>query len=273
MISQMPSMAKSIELQTEGTFLNPNEFGLSDEILKLNALDRSPEIVAAEYMITAASRAKNSTAWSVLSFSGIGFGYWGRIQVAGSKIDQARLNREQVEVTLANQSYILNNSFHRTLDHFTSEEVVFNDTALFFESEFAKFNAKEIALDRLVETGILYLKDFREMVAAHYDALKKLKDLERVALGDVRTNALDSAQVEVVFSELNKGKYSISIATSEDVKSVEYIFENSGLNSMTTFNRSTGFGIVLKLTPGTPIDGHVNVEMKNGKIITKQFKF
>lgn len=273
MISQMPSMAKSIELQTEGTFLNPNEFGLSDEILKLNALDRSPEIVAAEYMITAASRAKSSTAWSVLSFSGIGFGYWGRIQVAGSKIDQARLNREQVEVTLANQSYVLNNSFHRTLDHFTSEEVVFNDTALFFESEFAKFNAKEIALDRLVETGILYLKDFREMVAAHYDALKKLKDIERVALGDVRTNALDSAQVEVVFSELNKGKYSISIATSEDVKSVEYIFENGGLNSMTTFNRSTGFGIVLKLTPGTPIDGHVNVEMKNGKIITKQFKF
>ena len=125
----------------------------------------------------------------------------------------------------------------------------------------------------MVETGILYLKDFREMVAAHYDALKKLNDLERIALGDVRTNDFDSSEVDVVFSELNKGKYSISIATSEDVKSVEYIFENSGLNSMTSFNRSTGFGIVLKLTPRTAIDGHVNVEMKNGKIITKQFKF
>lgn len=273
MIAQMPEQAKTIELQTEGSFLDPMDYGLSSEIIKLNALDRSPEIVAADYMIAAAAKAKSSTAWSVLSFNGIGFGYWGRIQVAGSKIDQAKRNRELVELTLANQSYVLNNTFHRTLDHFVGEQAVFNDTAMFFEAELARFHAQDSSLDALVETGILYLKDFRELAAAHYDAKKKLNDLERIALGDVKGNEVDADKIQVVFSELNNSKYSLSVATEEDVKNVEYVFDRAGLSPMTISNRATGYGIVLKLSEVKDFSGHVNVTMKNGKTITKKFNF
>jgi hypothetical protein len=272
MLSQMPSEAKKISLQSEGIFLNPANYGLSAETVKLNSIDRSPEIVSADYMITAASKAKNSEAWSVLSFAGIGFGYWGRIQVAGSKTDQAILNRELVETNLANQSYVLNNSFHRTLDHFVSEQDVFKDASLFFDGEFARFQAQDIALDRLVESGILYLRDFREMVSAHYDSLKKLNDLERVAMGSVLGSEFDAEKIEVLFTSLNKKKISLSIETEDDVKSVEYVFNGLGLKTMTISNRSTGFGVVIKLDANN-ISGHVNVSLKNGKIITKRFNF
>lgn len=273
MISQTPAQAKAIELQTNSSFLSPEEFGLSSEIIKLNAIDRSPEIVAADYMITAASRAKNSVAWSVLSFSGIGFGYWGRVQVAGSKIDQARLNREQVEVTLGNQSYILNNSFHRTLDHFVSEYDVFNNTSKFYASEFARFNANDIALDRLLEAGIIYLKDFSELVVAHYDSLIKLNDLERVALGSVRGSTSDADAINVQFTDLGNNRYSLSIDAIDEVKNVEYVFSTDGLKPMMINNRSTGYGVVLKRLGDKNLAGHVNVTLMNGKIITKKFKF
>lgn len=272
LISKTPEQAKAIELQTAGEFLDPADFSLSSEIIKLNAIDRSPEIVAAEYMITAASRGKSSVAWSVLSFSGIGFGYWGRIQVAGSKIDQARLNRDQVELTLANQSYVMNNSFHRTLDHFVSEQHVFNDTARFYEGEFARFNSRDIPLDRLLEAGILYVKDFSELVLAHYDSLIKLNDLERIALGSVRVTDEESQDLDVGFTDLGNNKFSLSVNTDVDVKSVEYVFSTKGLRPMTIYNRSTGYGVVLKLADGN-ISGHINVSLKNGKTITKLFKF
>src|SRR5690606_10361066 len=92
LISQTPVEGAKVQLQPVGKFLDSNEYAIDAETLKMQALDRSPEIVAAKYMVTAAAKAKKSTGWSILSFSGIGFGYWGRIQVAGSKVEQARLN-------------------------------------------------------------------------------------------------------------------------------------------------------------------------------------
>ena len=273
MISKSPEQGKAIELQTEGVFLNPAEYGLSSEIVKLNALDRAPEIVAADYMITAAARSKSSVAWSVLSFSGIGFGYWGRVQVAGSKVDEARLIREQVEVNLANQSYVINNSFHRTLDHFVSEKNVFDDTASFYSAEFARYNARDISLDRLLEAGIIYLKDFNELVVAHYDTLIKLNDLERIALGSVRGTALEGEKIEFSFVDLGNNKYSLSLNSEDEVKEVEYVFGTEGLKPMKVFNRGTGFAVVLKLASKSDLNGHANVTLKNGKTITKKFKF
>lgn len=273
MISQMPEDAKKIELQTAGNFLNPSEYALSSEILKLNAVDRSPEIVAADYMITAAAKSKNSTAWSVLSFNGIGFGYWGRMQVAASKIDQARLNRKEVETNLANQTYITNNSFHRTMDHFVSEKDVFADTASHFEAQFAKFQAGDIALDKLIETELVYLKDFRDLVVAHYETMKKHSDLERLALSEVKGSEAEDDKVQVNFDHMNNSKYSLSVKSDEKIKSVEYVFENAGLNTMTLTNKHTNFGVILKLSSAKDFAGHVNVNFEDGSTLTKLFKF
>jgi hypothetical protein len=273
MISQMPSQVKVLELQTEGTFLNVEDFGLTSEVIKFNAVDRSPEIVAADYMITAASKSKNSIAWSVLSFSGIGFDYWGRIQVAGSKTEQAKLNRELVETTLANQSYVINNSFHRTLDHLTTEQSVFNDTALFYAGDLAKFKSNDIALDQLAESGIIFLKDFRELFAAHYESLKKLNDLERIALGDVKGSSSDSDKLIVNLTHMDRNKCYLSVSGDQSIKSVQYVFDDFGFVPMSSANIYDGFAVSLKLSGAENLNGHVNVLMKSGKVITKQFKF
>lgn len=273
MISQMPQEAKKIELQTAGMFLNPSEYGLTSEILKMNAVDRSPEIVAADYIVTAATKSKNSTAWSVLSFNGIGFGYWGRMQVASSKIEQARLNRQLVEKNLENQAYITNNSFHRAMDHFVSEKDVFADTESFLEAEFAKFQAGEIALDKLIESEIVYLRDFREMVVAHYEALKKHNDLERLALNEVKGTESETDKIQVDFDHMNNSKYFLSVKSDEKIKSVEYVFDNAGLSTMTLTNKRTNFGLTLKLSSATDFSGHVNVVFEDGSTLTKLFKF
>lgn len=273
MISEMPEEARKIDLQTVGTFLEPQDYGLPSEIIKLNAIDRSPEIVSAEYMITAASKAKNSTAWSILSFNGIGFNYWGRMQIAGSKIQQARVNREQTEVTLSNQAYIKNNAFHRTLDHFVSEKEVFKGTEAHFDGEFARFQSGDIALDRLIESEIIYLRDFREMVVAHYESLKKLNDLERIALNEVKGNAAELEKIDIVFDHMSDQKYSLSVKSQEKVKSVEYVFNRSGLSTLTVTNPRTDFGVILKLIDAKDFAGHVNVNYENGSTVTKQFKF
>lgn len=272
LISQTPVEGSKVQLQPVAEFVNSAEYNLDAETIKFQTLDRAPEIVAADYMITAASRAKSSTAWSILSFQGIGFGYWGRVKVAGSKIDQARVNRELVETTLANQSYVLNNRFQRTLDHFNGEKSVFNDSALFYEGEFAKFNASEVALDRLLEIELIYVKDFSTMIAAHYEALIKLNDLERAILGSAKGTVAELEKIKVVTTELDNGKASLSIKSEEDVKSVQYVFDNSGWYPMTITNAATGFGVVLKVSSETVLTGHVNVTLKTGKIITKKFK-
>jgi hypothetical protein len=272
LVSQTPVEGSKVQLQPVGKFLESADYNLDSETLKLQAVDRSPEIVAADYMITAASRANTSAAWSILSFSGIGFGYWGRVQVAGSKTEQARVNRELVETTLINQTYVLNNTFQRTLDHFNGVKSVFNDSALFYDGEFARFNASEVALDRLLEIELIYVKDFSTMVAAHYESLIKLNNLERAVLGSAKGTVAELEKIEVVTTELNNGKVSLSIKSVEDVLNVQYVFDNTGWYPTTITNAATGYAVVLKTSAENVLTGHVNVTLKSGKIITKKFK-
>lgn len=272
LIAQTPTQGAKIELQPNGKFLDMNDYKLDSETLSLQTIDRAPELIAADYMITAASKAKKSTSWSILSFAGIGFDYWGRVQVAGSKVEQARLNRELVETNLSNQTYVINNSFHRTMESFESEKAVFNDTALFYEAEFAGFKAQEFALDRLLEAELLYMKDFNEMISAHYDSLIKLNDLERAILGSAKGNLSDAEKISISVKELNNSKVSLSVKSDESISSVEYIFDNSYLYPISSSSLSSDFSVVLKVSQTEVLVGHANVTLTNGKIITKKFK-
>lgn len=273
LISQNPEIGNKLELQPVSEFLNASDYGLSSEVLKRMAIDRSPEIVAADYMVTAAKRNKSSTKWSVLSFSGIGFDYWSRIQISGSEIEGARLKRRLVQNNLENQVYILNNDFHRSLDFFNSEKVVFADTALFYDAELARFMAEEIALDRLLEAGILYVKDFSEYAISHYDALIELSDLERGIVGSAKGNSYTQDLFEVEVTELNGEMFSLSIDSREDISTVVYAFDQPGWNQVTVKNSATGYRVVYKRSQFQVYTGHVNITLKNGKKITKLFSF
>lgn len=264
---------ESLELQPRATFLSSLDFGKHVEDLRQEALARSPEITAANYVVTAAYRNRSSLKWSVLSFSGIGFGYWANINVAGSQIDAALYNRKLVQNNIENQVYVLNTDFHRNLDFFENEKSVFNDTAIFYEAELARFNSSEIPLSRLAESGILYVKDFAEMVVAHYNALIKLSELERGVNGKVQGNAEEKNLVDVEFTELNSERFSLSVKSSEDILSVEYVFDKIGWVPVTVKNTATSFRVVYANSAKDALAGHVNVTFKNGEVITKKFNF
>ena len=192
MLGKGPLEGRQIELQPMANFLSRDQFTLELSAMVDMARERSNEIVAADYMVNAARKAKRSTKWSVLSFGGIGFGYYSRVQVAGSKIESAKLNRQYVEDNLVNHVYLADNAFNRSLDLFKNERNIFHDTDFYTNSQLERFKSGLIPLDQLVETQLVYLKDFNQMILSHYQAHRKLADLERVIMGDARETVLET---------------------------------------------------------------------------------
>lgn len=275
---------QNLELQPVAGFLTSNEFNYSIGEVQAQAIARSPELVAASYMITAADKNRKSYKWSFLSFSGIGFGYWGNMNVAGSQVKAAVHNKSMIERNISNQVYVLDTDFNRTLNYFENERDIFRDTEIFYEGELARFNSQEINLSRLAESGILYVKDFAEMVAAHYDSLGKLSDLERAANGTLRSvntsdeeSSLDTRLAEDVFTvkhtKLKFFKFSISIESKEAIKSAEYVFDAKGWVPVVMTNAKNDFAVVYANRLTNALKGHVNVTLENGEIFTQEFDF
>jgi hypothetical protein len=119
---------------------------------------------------------------------------------------------------------------------------------------------------------LLYLKDFNELVSAHYDSLIKQNDLERAILGSSKGTVSDLEKVKISTKELNNSKVSLSVAVDESVESVEYVFDNNTFYPITSTNAFNGFSIVLKASDVDVFTGHANVTLKSGKIITKKFQ-
>ncbi|MBY0516603.1 MAG: TolC family protein [Bacteriovoracaceae bacterium] len=173
-------------------FLASNSLRLSSEEIVQGAFDRAPEITAAQYRIQAARRSKSSVKWSILSFSGIGFGYYARIQVAGSKVEQASIEKSLTEANIKSAAMIGYTKYNRSLGHFLNEVTSLNATEVFLNGEREMYDTGVTSLDRLVEVELLYLKDFSEWAISHYDALIRLDDLSRVYLGNLEINQLNT---------------------------------------------------------------------------------
>ncbi len=272
MIAKTSTEAASIKLQPVGSFLTRDMVGMELDSMVETALNRSYEITAAQYMVNAAYKNQRSVGWSILSFSGIGFGYWSRVKVAGSKIDQARLNRDLVTSNIENDVHVFASKYSRAFGHFEHDAEMFNDTALFTRGELARFKSGDSSLDRLIETEVLYLRDFNEMVVSHYDSLIALDNLERVVLGSVKDPGVQMADVEVTLVNKMIGiKGNIDTRT---VKKVTYTFDNEGVSERVSFSRGNGFSSRVIISESNEvISGNVKIEFNNGEIFKKQFRF
>lgn len=276
MLGKTPQEGKTIELQPVATLLSGEDYQMDLNAMITEALDKSNEIVAADYMVRAASKAKRSTKWSILSFSGIGFGYYARVQVAGSKVQEAVLNRKFVEENLVNQVYIVDNAFQRSLDLLQSERDVFADTDFYTRSQMEKFKAGALSVDKLIETQLVYLKDFNEMVRSHYNSLIKLSDVERVLVGKVVTTPVEESTFEVSMDKSSRNWHRISIKSSGDdkIEKVYYQFDKYlGLRPMTSYASENEFPVRLKLYDPDFVAGTAEINLESGEVIKKQFKF
>jgi hypothetical protein len=176
----------SLKLEPVRPFLTPMSLRTTRAEVTQSAVEKSPEIVSAQFRIQAARRSRSSVKWSILSFSGIGFGHWSRVQVAGSKIAEAKLQKELVTANITSGAQISYSKFQRQLGAFEKDATALDATALYLRGERAMYDAGQTSLDRLIEVELLYLRDFSDWAISHYDALIRLDDLARAYQGDLQ---------------------------------------------------------------------------------------
>lgn len=187
MLNLTPEAGAGVKFAPVAPFLSGADYQMSVDEMLLGTVENSYEVKAANYMVKAAYNSKRSTQWSILSFSGLGFGYWARVQFSQSKIEEATVLRELTRENVVNQIYTKDTIFQNSLKFYESEQEIYSETKYFMEGNLDLFNSNDLELAELLESEILYLKDFSEMLAAHYDSLVNLDGLERAVLKSVST--------------------------------------------------------------------------------------
>jgi outer membrane protein TolC len=273
MLAKTPAEGKKIAIQPLGNFLSQDQFSMDVQAMTDAALNRSYEIVAADYMITAAHKAKRSTQWSIISFDGIGFDYYGRVKIASSKVNEAILRRQLTEENLVNAVYVTEGKLRNAIDFFHAENQLYLETKLYMQGKLAQFKAGDIALDELLEAQMLYLRDMREMVEAHYQAHDAVEDLKRVVLGNVDSSLHTASDVEF---NVYKRRRSMTVTLGGninpyDVKMVSYEFQNSNMHDMVSFSSKSAFAIKLKGFNSVVIKGMAKIVLNNGEVVRKEF--
>lgn len=265
---------KMIKFQPVNKFLSSNDFQMNKEELVLTALNRSHEMKAAQQMIYAASNAKRSTKWSILSFAGLGFDYLQRVHLAGSKLNQAIYAKEALEVNIQNEVYSKDSRLRNSIDVMTRELSIMETSRDFMLTQLELFKAHRINVNELIDANLIYIRDFAQTIIYHYDSLQRLDDLERIALGNVTSS--DVAQVKFEF-KLNQHKRRNHFQmlpienTSQSVSSVTYRFDSHDISDLKSFNPQDNFSVELGRSVKFPIVGTALIFFKNGEVIQRNF--
>lgn len=179
------SYAEDLELQPISTFLTQDSFDLDPAELSEIAQNRSYEIKAAEQVVQASYDSKRSAQWSILSFSGIGFGYLANVRFEKSKVRESQYRLDATINNIHNNVYTRVNMFKNSVEYFLGEKVISDTTKKYVESKLESFNKGELSVSELIEAELYFLRDYREMLRAHYNSYIRLDDLERMILENV----------------------------------------------------------------------------------------
>lgn len=275
MLLNLPYQAK-LDLQPVSTFLTRDDFDLDVESLALMAQNRSYEIKAAEQVVQAAYDSKRSTQWSILSFSGIGFGYLANVRMESSKIREAQLRLEATEGTVYNNVYTRSSMFRSSVEFFLNEKVISDTTENFMKGQMEIFNKGEASVSELIEAELYYLRDFRDMLRAHYNAHIRLDDFERVVQGNVDELIYADADFSLSVEQDQYNTYFSLVdrdALIDEIESVTYVFENQSVNDIKSFRSRSNFSVrVRSRSLSFPLEMKAKIIFRNGEIVTKKLK-
>lgn len=275
MLLNLPYQSK-LRFQPVSTFLTRDDFDLDVESLALMAQNRSYEIKAAEQVVLAAYDSKRSAQWSILSFSGIGFGYLAKVRMEGSKIREAQLRLEATEGTVYNNVYSRASMFRSSVEFFLNEKVISDTTENYMKGQLEVFNKGELAVSELIESELYYLRDFRDMLRAHYNSFIRLDDLERVVQGNVDELLYADAQFSLTVEQDQYNTYFSLVDADgliEEIESVTYIFDNQNINDIKSFRSRSNFSVRVSSRRLTfPLEMKAKVIFRNGEIVTKKLR-
>jgi len=275
-----PSSMPVIALQPVAKFLSADLVRMSTEKMKNIAIKNSNELKAANYLIRAAHNNTNSVAWSVLSFSGIGFGYMNKIRSSKSETKEAYFVRDSAKRSVESEVYTRKAKLVNSIGILDQDRALYQTTKFYVEGEIADFKAGQLTLPRLIETELIYLTDYREAVRSHYNTLSNLDNLKRVVGAKVYDTitreelVVSTSSDEVELSVSRTGK-TISIKTysvleQSEIARVTYDFDGKLFNTMTSISSINNFTIKLfTKRKTTSVSGQATITMRNGDVITK----
>lgn len=276
MLGKTPMQGAKLVLQPVSEMLNIEDFQMESKEMVDAALWRSYEIISANYMIKAARKHKKSTSWSILSFSGIGFGYFARVDIAGSQVEEAILRRNMVKENLVNQVTIGKESLEDGLEYLEGEKEILAGTRNYLEQNMFSFNAGDIPLKELLESQLVYMKDFRSAVMAHYQTLSKKTDMERIVRGSVTKSTYTTSQVSLKVKRTKRRVY-LSIDGESlginDISSVRYTFDNRSFGQAASDRSENNFKGKIKVKKSYgEVNGTALIRFKNGELLRKDFR-
>ncbi|MAZ48377.1 MAG: hypothetical protein CME65_07430 [Halobacteriovoraceae bacterium] len=266
---------ENLELQPEASFLSAEDYNLNTESLALMAQQRSYEVKAAEQTVYAAYDSRRSAQWSILSFSGIGFGYLSNVRMERSRARDAELRLEAVRTTVYNNAYTRKSMLENSVDFFLAEKNISDTTESFVRGQLAEFSNGTLPVGELIESELYYLRDFRNMLRAHYNSLVRLDDLERIVLGNISTSELVSRDdfsitAEYVGSRIHF-KFTDPNNRMGEVESATYSFLNQRQAPIKSFRKSENFSARVRARRiNFPAQIEIKVVMHSGEVLKKR---
>lgn len=171
-----------LKLNPVAEYLDESAYDLDLEAISLGVVERSYEVKAAKQIVAASYDAKRSTQWSILSFRGIGFGYLSRVRFHKSKVRESKLRLDAIRGNVQNSIYTKASMLESSVNYFLAEKEISDVTERFMRGQLQVFTEGRVSVGELIETEITFLRDFRNTLRAHYNALTRLDDFDRVAL-------------------------------------------------------------------------------------------
>ena len=268
------SHRNSLELQPESGFLSASDYDLNTESLAQIAQSRSYEVKAAEQVVYAAHDSRRSAQWSILSFSGIGFGYLSNVRMERSKAREAQLRLEATRTTIYNNTYTRKSMLENSVDFFLAEKSVSDTTENFVRGQLAEFNSGNLPVGDLIETELYFLRDYRNMLRAHYNSLARLDDLERIVLGTVSQDELADASGFSLSADYRGNRISFELEDMNnqmgEVESVTYTFHNQRQAPIRSLRSRSNFSaLVSSRRISFPVDVSMKIVMRNGEVVQK----
>jgi hypothetical protein len=170
----------TLELQPNSNFFQTSDIAINLEDIAQRAKTNAHEVKAAQEVINAAYDSKHATGWSILSFSGIGFGYAGKLRIERSMVNEAIIRKQAISENIYSNVFTKARMLENSIAFYETEKEIMETTKFYMMQVQENFTVGNVAIVELIETQLVYMRDFREMLMAHYNALTRLSDLERV---------------------------------------------------------------------------------------------
>ncbi|MBC77958.1 MAG: hypothetical protein CME64_18275 [Halobacteriovoraceae bacterium] len=152
---------------------------------------------------------------------------------------------------------------------------IMENSKRFMLAQLELFKAQRISIDKLIEANLYYIKDFAQTVVFHYEALQKLDDLERIALGNVKNSDLSSMDIEFETSERGGAATLSTVLPAELVQKVSYVtysFESNGISDIKSFIQHDNFQVTLNVPSDRPLRGAALIFFQNGEVLKRNIE-